>query len=47
MGLTGHFVKYIITNQYAASQDYGADYMARFARRDDCARAQLDVEVRE
>ena len=34
-------------NQYAALQDYGADYMARFARRDDCARAQLDVEGRE
>ena len=34
-------------NQYAALQDYGVDYMARFARRDDCTGAQLDVEVRE
>ena len=34
-------------NHYAALQDYGADYMARFARRDHCTRVQLDVERRE
>ena len=34
-------------NHYAALQEYGAAYMARFARRDNCTRVQLDVEGRE
>ena len=31
-------------NHYAALQDYGAAYMARFAGRDNCTRVQSDVE---
>ncbi len=34
-------------NHYAALQDYGSAYMARFARRDHCPRGQSDVELRE
>ena len=34
-------------NHYAAMQDYGAAYMARFARRDNCTRVQLDIEPLE
>ena len=34
-------------NRYAAVQDFGAGYMARFTRRDDWSRDQLDVKQRE
>ena len=34
-------------DHYAAVYDYGAAYMARFAKRDHCLRGQSDVERRE
>ena len=34
-------------NHLAALQDYGAAYMTRFGRQDNCPRGQLDVEQRE
>ena len=34
-------------NRYAAMQDYGPAHMARFARRDNCTRVQLEVERQE
>ena len=34
-------------NHYAALEDYGAAYMARFAKREHCPRGQCDVEPKE